>query len=64
MLREAPPAPDRARVQVLPVRDYYNEAVWVQVRRRAAHTPHGRIALVGHFKDATSSYLRAFPAGP
>ncbi len=64
MLREALPAPDRARVQVLPVRDYYNEAVWVQAVRAgvAQHTPPGgRIALVGHFKDATSSYLRAFP---
>ena len=64
MLREALPAPDRARVQVLPVRDYYNEVVWVQAVRAgvAQHTPPGaRIALVGHFKDATSSYLRAFP---
>lgn len=64
MLRDALPEPDRARVQVLPVRDYYNEAVWVQAVRQgvAQRTPQGaRIALVGHFKDATSSYLRAFP---
>ena len=64
MLREALPAPDRARVQVLPMRDYYNEAIWVQAVRAGVvqHTPPGaRIALVGHFKDATSSYLRAFP---
>ena len=65
MLLGALPEADRARVQVLPVRDYYNEAVWVQaVRRGVAQrtAPGARIALVGHFKDATSSYLRAFPA--
>lgn len=64
MLKSALPEADRGRVQVLPVRDYYNEAVWVQAVRRgvAEHTaPGARIALVGHFKDATSSYLRAFP---
>jgi bifunctional NMN adenylyltransferase/nudix hydrolase len=64
MLREALPETDRARLQVLPVRDYYNEAVWVQavhegVARIAPEA--GRIGLVGHFKDATSSYLSAFP---
>ncbi|CAN7293167.1 bifunctional nicotinamide-nucleotide adenylyltransferase/Nudix hydroxylase [Acidovorax sp. LjRoot118] len=64
MLREALPEADRARVQVLPVRDYYNEAVWVQAVREgvARIAPAaGRIGLVGHFKDATSSYLGAFP---
>lgn len=65
MLREALPEADRARVQVLPMRDYYNEAVWVQaviagVTRIAG--PDARIGLVGHFKDATSSYLSAFPS--
>jgi len=64
MLRAALPAADSARVQVLPIRDYYNEAVWVKAVRAAvsALAPEGsRIGLVGHFKDATSSYLRAFP---
>jgi len=64
MLRAALPAADSARLLVLPVRDYYNEAVWVQAVRRAVamHTKAGaRIGLVGHFKDATSSYLGAFP---
>ena len=64
MLLGALPEADRARVQVLPVRDYYNEAVWVQAVRRGVTqctAPGARIALVGHFKDATSSYLRAFP---
>jgi len=64
MLREALPQAHRDRVQVLPMRDYYNEAVWVQaviagVNRIAG--PDARIGLVGHFKDATSSYLSAFP---
>ena len=65
MLRDALPPADRSRVRVLPVRDYYNEAVWVQAVRQgvAQHTqPGARFALVGHFKDATSSYLRAFPS--
>ena len=64
MLRAALPAADNARLLVLPVRDYYNEAVWVQAVRRAVaeHTPaDARIGLVGHFKDATSGYLGAFP---
>ena len=64
MLRKALPAAEQDRVQVLPVRDYYNEARWVEAVRAAvaAVTPPGaRIALVGHIKDATSSYLGAFP---
>lgn len=64
MLRAALPAADSMRLQVLPVRDYYNEAVWVKAVRAGAAgvVPQGaRIGLVGHFKDATSSYLRAFP---
>jgi bifunctional NMN adenylyltransferase/nudix hydrolase len=64
MLRGALPAQDAARLTVLPVRDYYNEAVWVRAVREAVARlagTHERIALVGHFKDATSSYLDAFP---
>lgn len=64
MLRSALPAHDSARITVLPVRDYYNEALWVRAVRSAVArhaAPGGRIGLVGHFKDATSSYLRAFP---
>ena len=46
------------------MRDYYNEALWVQAVRKgvgqiAAADAH--VGLVGHFKDATSSYLSAFP---
>jgi bifunctional NMN adenylyltransferase/nudix hydrolase len=57
-------AADSARLRILPVRDYYNQARWVNAVRQgvAAHTSaSSRIALVGHFKDATSSYLSAFP---
>ncbi|WP_287877612.1 bifunctional nicotinamide-nucleotide adenylyltransferase/Nudix hydroxylase [Acidovorax sp.] len=64
MMLAALPAADRARVQVLPMRDYYNEALWVQaVRKGVARiaAADARIGLVGHFKDATSSYLSAFP---
>ena len=64
MLRKALPAAEQDRVQVLPVRDYYNEARWVEAVRAAVAAvtaPGARIALVGHFKDATSSYLGAFP---
>ena len=65
MLRAALPPADNARLQVLPVRDYYDEAVWVRavrdgVARLVPEAAQGRTALVGHFKDASSSYLRAF----
>ncbi|WP_311221822.1 MULTISPECIES: bifunctional nicotinamide-nucleotide adenylyltransferase/Nudix hydroxylase [unclassified Acidovorax] len=64
MLRNALPDADRARLTVLPVRDHYNETRWVAAVLQAVslHTAaDARIGLVGHFKDATSSYLRAFP---
>lgn len=64
MLRQALPEAERARLQLLPVRDYYDEPVWAQAVRRgvaALTAPDARIALVGHFKDATSNYLRSFP---
>ena len=67
MLRLALPEAERARVAFLPVRDYYDPQRWVRVvsERVAALNVNGsgstRIALVGHFKDATSEYLRGFP---
>lgn len=63
MLRAALPQADQNRVQVMPVRDYYNESLWVQAVLGGVAQLVGtdaRIGLVGHFKDATSSYLRAF----
>lgn len=57
-------AQDAARVHCVPVRDYYDEPHWVQAVIAAVQTlvPTGqRIALVGHFKDASSDYLARFP---
>ena len=63
MIRLALPEEDRERVRFLPVRDYYDEALWTQaVRDGVARLAAGaETTLVGHFKDATSSYLSAFP---
>ncbi|RYF08469.1 MAG: NUDIX domain-containing protein [Comamonadaceae bacterium] len=64
MLRSALPEADRARLAVLPVRDHYDQPRWVSAVQHAVaqHTaPGARIGLVGHFKDATSGYLDAFP---
>ena len=64
MLRDALPQAERARLIVLPMRDFYDEPRWAQAIRQAVaqNTPaQAHIALVGHFKDDTSGYLRAFP---
>ena len=55
---------EAARVEFVPIRDYYDEPRWVTAVREAVtshSTPGARIALVGHFKDASSSYLAQFP---
>jgi bifunctional NMN adenylyltransferase/nudix hydrolase len=59
---------ERSRISYLPVRDCYDEERWVQAVRRGVEqigTARGLPAkpsttLVGHFKDATSDYLRRF----
>lgn len=64
MIRLALPEAERARVRFLPVRDYYDQARWLRVVRAeiGAMAPTAKaVALVGHFKDATSDYLRGFP---
>ena len=64
MLREALPETERHRLTILPVRDHYNEPLWAHAVQQAVTVqtgPQARIALVGHFKDASSSYLAAFP---
>jgi len=66
MIRQALPAADRGRITIVPMRDYYDETRWVASVREAvaAQIPPEqapRVALVGHLKDATSSYLAAFP---
>jgi bifunctional NMN adenylyltransferase/nudix hydrolase len=58
--------PDQARLQFLPVRDAYDEARWALAVQRGVEKIAGdvcgrRIALVAHLKDASSSYLKAFP---
>lgn len=68
MIRAALPEADQERVHLLPVRDYYDEARWVQAVRQGvgalAHTlnlgPQPTVRLVGHFKDTSSLYLRQF----
>lgn len=71
LLHDALPEADRTRVHTLPVRDYYNEARWARAVQSAVHSllaPQGTaapepssICLIGHFKDASSGYLRNFP---
>ena len=69
MIRLALPEDDAKRVRCVPMRDYYDEARWVQEVRASvdgllasdARPDTAKVALVGHFKDATSSYLGAFP---
>jgi bifunctional NMN adenylyltransferase/nudix hydrolase len=62
MIHAALPESDRPRVRFLPMRDYYNLARWTRAVRDgvAPHTEAGPVALVGHFKDASSEYLRGF----
>jgi bifunctional NMN adenylyltransferase/nudix hydrolase len=67
ILLALPPA-ERVRVDFIPVRDCYDQQRWQrlvigEVEALAAQRlrrPHATIALVGHFKDATSDYLRGF----
>lgn len=64
MISQALLPAERERVCFVPVRDYYKEGRWVQAVTAgvAAQVPGARrIALVGHFKDASSYYLRSFP---
>lgn len=56
-------AEERERVKFLPMRDHYDEARWVQAVQRGVSDLCGdaaSVALVGHYKDATSEYLRSF----
>lgn len=69
LIRLALPPAERERVLFLPMRDYYDASRWSEiVRRRVIALLQERgmpatasVALVGHFKDATSAYLRSFP---
>ncbi len=69
MIRLALGEAERARVNFVPMRDYYDQQRWVAAVRHAVaaqlppmadgHAP--SVVLVGHLKDATSDYLRDFP---
>ncbi|MBW8721534.1 MAG: adenylyltransferase/cytidyltransferase family protein [Polaromonas sp.] len=66
MIRLALPEADRDRVHFLPVRDYYDQERWVSAVKhgvvKLAGEKSGTLpVLVGHFKDATSEYLKNFP---
>ena len=68
MIRLALTEAERNRVRFLPVRDHYDEARWVAAVKsgvQAAADQAGlgtrpAVALIGHFKDATSAYLQQF----
>jgi bifunctional NMN adenylyltransferase/nudix hydrolase len=68
MIHLALPETERARIRFLPVRDHYNEARWVSAVREGVASlsadcgldARARVSLIGHFKDATSTYLEQF----
>ncbi|WP_019868570.1 NUDIX domain-containing protein [Methylovulum miyakonense] len=65
MILSTLPESDRIRLKFLPVRDYYNDALWnADVRRQVGEyvSSTDRIALVGFKKDDTTYYLDNFPA--
>lgn len=66
MIRLALPEADRSRLRFLPVRDYYDQLRWVSAVRQGVAgledvSETTSLVLVGHFKDATSDYLKNFP---
>jgi bifunctional NMN adenylyltransferase/nudix hydrolase len=62
MIKLALPEADRERIDFLPLRDHYDETRWVEAVRAGVQQKvgHGEVQLIGHFKDATSDYLRRF----
>lgn len=70
MLRACFDESDNARLHFLPIRDYYNMDKWCaavengvgRVLESLGFTQSTiKIQLIGHFKDASSDYLRYFP---
>lgn len=66
MIRLALSEEEVARVGFLPVRDHFDSQRWVKAVRDGVQAqlgvlPPGQTVLVGHHKDATSSYLDDFP---
>lgn len=64
MILGALPEAARSRVTCLPLRDYYDEPRWRKALVQEVTTALGgsadEVVVVGHFKDATSDYLRGF----
>lgn len=64
LIRRSAGAALEGRLIVRPARDYYDEPRWAEaVRQEVAQIApsDASVALVGHFKDASSEYLHAFP---
>ena len=54
----------KARVDFVPMRDYYDDLRWGKAVIAAVHTKSttsDKIALIGYIKDASSHYLNRFP---
>ena len=61
-IRQSLTPEQRARVDFLTLRDYYDEPRWARaVKAAVARVHQGTVGLVGFRKDATSSYLSSFP---
>ncbi len=71
LVQGALPASALERVRFAPVRDYYDEARWSRAvvaaveaatnTTTAGQATESSMCIVGHFKDASSGYLRSFP---
>lgn len=64
MIRATLSAAERDRVSFIAVRDYYDDHRWasaIKTKVEQLYPDARRIALIGHFKDASSYYLNRFP---
>lgn len=64
MIRNSLTPQDAARVDIVPLRDFYDGERWAQALRSAVQIAAGesaQVALISHYKDASSAYLRWFP---
>lgn len=63
MISGALDAEQQQRVTTIPMRDYFDEPRWRRVLVKTVTElapPGARIGVVGHFKDASSDYLKGF----
>jgi len=64
MIRRSLSPQDATRVDFVPLRDFYDSERWAQALRAAVQDVAGdaaQVALISHYKDASSAYLRWFP---